>query len=145
MLPFVAHIGNNQLRSIIEYRINIMNLPHVPPAITCDSGHAEIVIICLIIISVLFYRSYKSEKKKREIEDTVWHQRIEDKLDNVLSEHSKCQAAIAERFASKTDRSEFIQLIKERTEAWIEFNKKFDTLMDMFKNHTHRDSGEIKY
>jgi hypothetical protein len=117
------------------------SIPSVPPSIICDSGHAEIVIIVLIILTSVFVRLWWIGRKENQTRTNAWRERMEEKLDKALDDHTRCRETLPERFVTK---EEFRDLLSERNRQWEDFNEKFGKLMDRFWTHCHDEKGKVE-
>jgi hypothetical protein len=105
----------------------------------CD--HAEILLPILFgMCSVLFYL-YLKELRKKEVRDTSWEERIEEKLDKVLEEHINCQKSLPFTYITK---EEFRIFLDERNKQWDSFTNKFDQHMTRFWHHQHDNNGKVE-
>jgi hypothetical protein len=117
----------------------IMHIPHVPPA-ACESGHAELIIIVLVIAIGFLIKAWLSEKRKNGNETQVWRNRIEGKLDQTISNHDVCQKSLPYHFVTK---DEYKELLSKRNQQWESFIEKFERLMTRFWSHSHDTNGKV--
>jgi hypothetical protein len=126
----------------------IPHIPAVPPSIVCDANHAEIIVICLLILIGLLVWLYRAERNKNTNEEREWKLRLEVKLDKALDEHRLCRESLPFTYATKTEtfdmQQAFKDLTKERTEAWEKFTNKFEDFVTQFWNHAHDTNGKVE-
>ena len=118
-----------------------MNLPHVPNSVICDSGHAEITIISLILLLAVFIRLWWVNRQERHNEAKEWRLRMEGKLDQALEDHQKCRQQLPFQYVTK---EEFKDLMAERNKQWDEFNRRFEDFISKFWNHGHDNAGKVE-
>jgi hypothetical protein len=116
-----------------------MNIPHVPPA-ACESGHAELIIIGLVIAVGFLVKAWLAEKRKNGNETQIWRTRIEAKLDQTILNHDACQKNLPYQFVTK---DEYKELLAKRNQQWELFIDKFEKLMARFWNHSHDNNGKV--
>jgi cbb3-type cytochrome oxidase subunit 3 len=117
-----------------------MGVPEIPTSVVCDSSHAEITIIFLIILVTVFAKLFWNERQKNVGEEERAYMRIEAKLDSVINGHIECQKQLPVQFVTKEI---YKELLAERNRQWELFNEKFEKFIQRFWNHSHDTNGKV--
>jgi hypothetical protein len=121
-------------------------IPKIPAA-ACDPGHAELIIIGLVILLIIMARLWWKERQDGLSKEAQWKERVEEKLDVALSAHIECQKNLPFTYVTKNDFKTLNDYLREisndRTKIWNTFTDKFDVLMDKFGKHRHDENRKV--
>ena len=122
-------------------------IPKIPAAATCDPGHAELVILGLIVLLIIMAKLWWKERQSSLSEETKWKERLEAKLDIALLAHDACQKSLPFLYVTKEDfkvlYDDLKQMSNDRNIKWNTFTEKFDALMEKFGKHRHDQNGKV--
>lgn len=122
-------------------------IPKVPAAAVADAGHAELIIIGLVILLGVMIKLWWRERQNWEKKEHEWKERIEGKLDIAIENHIQCQKNLPFMYVTKDDfktlNNDLREISNDRTKKWNTFTDKFDALMDKFGKHRHDENGKV--